>query len=71
MNKEIPLEKLLKEKKISQRTYDKVNVAKQYIERRYNLQNVKKLEWNERINHIDSLKICDKEKQKIKNEIYK
>ena len=71
MNKEIPLEQLLKEKKISQRTYDKVKLAKQYIERRYNLKTVKNLEWNEIINHIDSLKICDKEKQKIKNEIYK
>ena len=71
MNKEISLEQLLKEKKISQRTYDKVKLAKQYIERRYNLKTVKNLEWNEIINHIDSLKICDKEKQKIKNEIYK
>ena len=71
MNKEIPLEQLLKEHKISQRTYDKVKVAKQYIERRYNLQTAKNLEWNEIINHIDSLKICDKEKQKIKKEIYK
>ena len=38
MNQEIPLEQLLKEKIISQRTYDKVIVAKNYIERRYNLQ---------------------------------
>ena len=71
MNKEIPLEKLLKEKKISQRTYDKVKVAKQFIEHRYNLKTAKNLEWNEIINRIDSLKICDKQKQKIKKEIYK
>ena len=71
MYKEIPLEQLLKENKISQRTYDKVKVAKQYIEHRYNLKSAKNLEWNEIINRINSLKICDKEKQKIKKEIYK
>ena len=71
MKKEIPLEQLLKEHKISQRTYDKVKVAKKYIERRYNLQTAKNLEWNEIISRIDSLNICDKEKQKIKKEIYK
>ena len=71
MYKEIPLEQLLKEHKISQRTYDKVKVAKQYIEHRYNLKTAKNLEWNEIINRINSLKICDKEKQKIKKEIYK
>ena len=71
MEKEISLKQLLKEHKISQRTYDKVIVAKKYIERRYNLKTIKNLEWNEIINKIDSLKICDKEKQKIKKEIYK
>ena len=71
MNKDVALEQLLKEHKISQRTYDKVIVAKKYIERRYNLKSMKNLEWNEIINRIDSLTICDKEKQKIKKEIYK
>ena len=71
MNKDTSLEKLLKDHKISQRTFDKVTVAKQYIERRYNLKTVKNLEWNEIINKIDSLNICDKEKQKLKKEIYK
>ena len=52
MYKEIPLEQLLKENKISQRTYDKVKVAKQYIEHRYNLKSAKNLEWNEIINRI-------------------
>ena len=37
MFKEILLEQLLKDKKISQRTYDKVKVAKKCIERKYNL----------------------------------
>ena len=70
MNQEIPLEQLLKEKIISQRTYDKVIVAKNYIERRYNLQTAKNMEWNEIMNQIDSLQICHEEKQKIKKEIY-
>ena len=67
---EIPLEQLLKEHIISQRTYDKVIVAKNYIERRYNLQTAKNMEWNEIMNQIDSLQICQEEKQKIKKEIY-
>ena len=71
MYKEIPLEQLLKEHKISQRTYDKVTVAKQYIESKYNMKTIKNLEWNEIIKRIDSLKICDKEKQKLKKEIYR
>ena len=33
----IPLESLLKQNKISQLTYDKVIVAKKYIERKYNI----------------------------------
>ena len=67
---EIPLEKLLKEHIISQRTYDKVIVAKNYIERRYNLQTAKNKEWNEILEHINLLQICPEEKQKIKKEIY-
>ena len=70
MKQEIPLEQLLKEKIISQRTYDKVIVAKNYIERRYNLQTAKNMEWNEIMNQINSLQICQEEKQKIKKEIY-
>ena len=70
MKQEVPLEQLLKEHIISQRTYDKVIVAKKYIERRYNLQAAKNMEWNEIINHINSLQICPEEKEKIKKEIY-
>ena len=70
MKQEIPLEQLLKEHVISQRTYDKVIVAKNYIERRYNLQTAKNMEWNEIINQINSLHISQEEKQKIKKEIY-
>ena len=70
MKEEVPLEQLLKDHIISQRTYDKVIVAKNYIERRYNLQTAKNMEWNEIINHINSLQICPEEKEKIKKEIY-
>ena len=67
---EIPLEQLLKEHIISQRTYDKIIVAKNYIERRYNLQTAKNKEWNKILEHINMLQICPEEKQKIKKEIY-
>ena len=41
MFQKVNLEKLLKDKKISQRTFDKVTIAKQIIERKYNLQGTK------------------------------
>jgi serine/threonine kinase 38 len=70
MMQEIPLEQLIKEHIISQRTDDKVIVAKNYIERTYNLQTAKNKEWNEILEHINLLQICPEEKQKIKKEIY-
>ena len=41
MINKVDLDKLLKSKKISQRTYDKVIIAKQIIEHKYNLKNIK------------------------------
>ena len=38
------LDQLLKENIISQRTYDKVILSKQYIERKYNLKSKQNLE---------------------------
>ena len=70
MLQKVNLEKLLKEKKISQRTFDKVTIAKQIIERKYNLQNTKYLEWNNIIEKINSLDISEEQKDKIKQEIY-
>ena len=70
MIQKVSLEKLLKEKKISQRTYDKVTIAKQIIERKYNLQGSKYSEWNNIIDKINSLDISEEEKDKIKQEIY-
>ena len=45
-NQEVSLEQLLKEGKISQKTYDKAAITKKYIERKYNLRNTKSIEWN-------------------------
>ena len=58
----VSLEKLLKEKQISQRTYDKVTIAKQIIERKYNLQGSKYTEWNNIIDKINSLDISEDNK---------
>ena len=70
MNQKVNLDKLLKDKKISQRTFDKVTIAKQIIERKYNLQSSKYLEWNNIIEKINSLDISEEQKDKIKQEIY-
>ena len=69
MFKEIPLETLLKNKKISQRTYDKVKIAKDYIERKYNLKTIKNTEYKNIIDKINSLEISDDEKLKILSEM--
>ena len=64
------LENLLKQHRISQRTYDKVTIMKRYIERKYNLKSMKNSEWNDIIEKINNLNISDKEKEKFKKEIY-
>ena len=67
---EIPLIQLLNQKKINQRTYDKVIIGKQYIERKYNLKAIKNVEWNEILSKINSLNIPEQEKKLIKDNIY-
>ena len=63
------LEQLLKENQISQRTYDKVCIAKQYIERKYNIKNHQNAELKKFIEEISS--IYNKQIiQKFKSEIY-
>ena len=69
MFKQIPLETLLKNKKINQRTYDKVKIAKEYIERKYNLKQSKSNEINAIIDKINSLEISDEEKLKMLSEL--
>ena len=69
MFKEVPLETLLKNKFISQRTYEKVKIAKEYIERKYNLKTIKNTEYNTILEKINSLEISDDEKLKILSEL--
>ena len=70
MTEENPtLEELLKSHKISQRTFDRVTVAKEYIERKYNLKSIINTKWNDLIEKIKKLNISEKEKNKIINEI--
>ena len=64
------LEQLLQEKLISQRTYEKVLLSKQYIERKYNFKVHKN---NIMKNIIDKLNLCNIKEEKInqiKKEIY-
>ena len=68
-NDTVSLEQLLKENKISQRTFDKATIAKSYIERKYNLKNTQNMEWNAIMRKIDSLKVSDVQKEKIKSEM--
>ena len=65
----LTLEELLKSQKISQRTYDKAKIAKQIIERKYNLLFIKNTEWNYILEKINSLDLNEEEKDKIKQEI--
>ena len=69
MFKQIPLETLLKNKKINQRTFDKVKIAKEYIERKYNMKMAKSNEINTIIEKINSLEISDEEKLKLLSEL--
>ena len=66
----VSLEKLLKQKKISQRTFDKVTIAKQIIERKYNFKGQKNNEWNGIIEKINTLDISESEKEQIKQKIF-
>ena len=70
MINKVSLEELLKEKRISQRTYDKAKIAKQIIERKYNLHDIKSAEWSYIIEKINSLDLSVEEKEKIKQEIF-
>ena len=69
MFKQIPLETLLKNKKINQRTYDKVKIAKEYLTRKYNLKQSKNNEFNAILDKINSLEISDEEKLKMLSEL--
>ena len=70
MYKENTLEQLLKTKKISQKTYDKVTIAKEYIERKYNLKTVRILQINTIAEKINALNLPQEEKEKLISEYY-
>ena len=63
------LETLLKTNQISQRTYDRAKVAKEYIENKYNLKSVLTTKWSNIIQKIQNLNINETQKLKIINEI--
>ena len=64
------LEQLLQENKISQRTYDKVILSKQYIERKYNLKSKKNIELQNFLSELNSHNINQSQINDIKNEIF-
>ena len=64
------LEQLLQEKKISQRTYDKVILSKQYIERKYNLKSKKNFELQNFLSELNLYNIKQSQINDIKNEIF-
>ena len=66
---EVPLEQLLKTKKISQKTFDRVTVAKEYIERKYNLKSIINSKWNNIIDKINTMNLSNDDKNKIIEEI--
>ena len=70
-NKILPLETLLEKKNINQLTYEKVILAKKYIERKYNLIKIRKIE-NEVIKEkLNNTNIPKEKKEEILNEIEK
>ena len=69
MKKQQSLETLLKTKQISQRTYDRAKVAKEYIENKYNLKSVLTTKWSNIIQKIQNLNINEAQKLQIINEI--
>ena len=69
MKNQQSLETLLKTKQISQRTYDRAKVAKEYIENKYNLKSVLTTKWSNIIQKIQNLNINETQKLQIINEI--
>jgi serine/threonine kinase 38 len=63
------LENLLEEKKISKQTYDKVILGKKYIERKYNIIKIKKIEKEIIAEKINNANLPLEDKIEIKKEI--
>ena len=64
------LDKLLKDHVITQRTYDKVKIAKEQIERKYKSKSRKNKSWNKINKKINSFKLSNEDKETIKREIF-
>ena len=67
---EYTLKELLNRKKISQKTFTKTTIVKEYIERKYNLKTLKNMEWNGIIEKIDNLNLSESQKEKVKKNIF-
>lgn len=84
-NEKSDLQTLVKEKKISSKTMERVNIAKSYIEKKYSLKrskeeekknsNLQKLkilifkDWDFFNKQLDDLKLSEKEKDLIKKDV--
>ena len=64
------LDQLLKEKLISQRTYDRVILSKKYIEKKYNFKDHKNKEMKDFIEKLKSFNVNQEKIKLIKREIY-
>ena len=73
MDQRPSIEQLLKSKVISQRTFDRVKIAKEYIEKKYRLkkeeEQEKKKDWEEIMSRMTQLNLAEDEAAKIKEEI--
>ena len=64
------LDQLLNENIISQMTYDRVILSKQYIERKYNLKSKKNLELQNFLSQLNLYNIKQSQINSIRNEIF-
>ena len=69
MDQRPTIEQLLKSKVISQRTFDRVKIAKEYIEKKYNIKSIINTKKNEIYQKIKNLNIDESLKVKIINEL--
>ncbi len=69
------LQQLMKEGKISNKTLERVQIAKSYIEKKYRMKRIqeeeKKKDWNNFTQKMDELNLSSKEKDIIKKDVIK
>jgi hypothetical protein len=69
------LQQLLKEKKISAKTMERVQIAKSYIEKKYRMKKIqeeeKKKDWDQFNKKMEELNLSIKEKEEIKKDVIK